>query len=127
LSIVLGALLRGRRLLSFQSDVVLPSKDETMHQRKGSKSKPLIRSIFKPAAKSVGGNHFRLQLEALEQRALLSVAPAGSEFRVNTFTTALQGYPAVAADAAGDYVVAWQSNGQTNSYNIYAQRLRAAL
>lgn len=54
----------------------------------------------------------------------------GGEFRVNTFTTGTQSAPAVAMDATGDFVIAWQSFGQyTNSYlnqigscNVYAQR-----
>ncbi|MFO1430156.1 MAG: hypothetical protein U1F76_08460 [Candidatus Competibacteraceae bacterium] len=49
------------------------------------------------------------------------------EFRVNTTTTGRQWYPAVAMDAAGDFVVAWQSQGQDGSgWGIYAQRYNAA-
>jgi hypothetical protein len=54
----------------------------------------------------------------------------GNDFRVNSTTTSAQVQPAVAADAAGDFVVAWQSNGQDGSsaasYGIYAQRYDAA-
>jgi hypothetical protein len=47
----------------------------------------------------------------------------GSGFRVNTTTTGDQMYSSVAADAAGDFVVTWSSNGQDGSgWGIYAQR-----
>ena len=39
-------------------------------------------------------------------------SPQGGEFRVNTVTTSDQQNPAVAMDADGDFVVAWQSNDQ---------------
>jgi hypothetical protein len=49
--------------------------------------------------------------------------PDGTEFRVNSFTTGGQRYPAIGSDIAGSFVVAWQSNGQDGSgYGIYAQR-----
>ena len=52
--------------------------------------------------------------------------PQGGEFRVNTFTTSIDQFPAVAMDAAGDFVVAWQSNPQDGSfYGVYAQAYRA--
>src|SRR5688572_8274596 len=64
--------------------------------------------------------------EPLERRVLLSLSPAGGEFPVNTFTTNAQTIPAVAADADGDFVVAWQSEGQDgNGPGIYAQRFDA--
>jgi hypothetical protein len=51
----------------------------------------------------------------------------GSEFRVNSYTTSDQSYPAVAMDAAGNFVVTWMSLGQDGSgYGIYAQRYNAA-
>src|SRR5262249_45223564 len=44
-------------------------------------------------------------------------------FRVNSFTTDAQRVPSVAMDAAGEFVVAWESFGQDGeSYGIYAQR-----
>src|SRR5262249_45412675 len=44
--------------------------------------------------------------------------PQGGEFRVNTYTTGAQANPAVAMDAAGDFLVAWHSYPQpyTNAY-----------
>ena len=66
---------------------------------------------------------------ALSTPLLLSPAtaeaqtPLGSEFQINTYTTANQVNPSVAIDSDGDFVVAWQSYGQDGShYGIYAQR-----
>src|SRR5207253_2788466 len=51
----------------------------------------------------------------------------GPEFRVNTFTTGGQRAPRVAANAVGDFVIAWQSQNQDGSgYGVYAQRYSAA-
>jgi hypothetical protein len=66
------------------------------------------------------------RIEGLEPRTLLAVAPvapAGTEFRVNTTTLHSQADPAVAMDAAGDSVVAWVTSDGTG---IYAQRYDAA-
>jgi hypothetical protein len=50
-------------------------------------------------------------------------AAQGGEFQVNTYTTNIQERPAVAMDADGDFVVAWQSLAQDGSgQGIYAQR-----
>jgi hypothetical protein len=46
--------------------------------------------------------------------------PLGPEFRVNTYTTSDQGRPSVAADSAGNFVVAWDSGSYPR--NIFAQR-----
>jgi hypothetical protein len=54
------------------------------------------------------------------QRYASSGAPAGPEFRVNTYTTNVQKYPAVAADPSGNFVVVWQSF--TDSNDIFGQR-----
>jgi hypothetical protein len=46
-----------------------------------------------------------------------------SEFQVNSYTADTQLYPSVAASAAGDFVVAWQSNTQDgSSFGVFAQR-----
>jgi phage tail sheath gpL-like len=45
------------------------------------------------------------------QRFASSGAPLGSEFRVNTYTTANQYIPSVASDSAGNFVVAWTNSG----------------
>ena len=53
--------------------------------------------------------------------------PTDCEFQVNTYTTSDQAAPAVAMDAASDFVVVWQSKGQDGSdYGVYAQRYNAA-
>jgi hypothetical protein len=57
----------------------------------------------------------------------LAQVPAGSAFQVNTYTTADQYGRAIAVDARGNFVVAWQSEGQDGSgYGIFAQRFDAA-
>ena len=51
------------------------------------------------------------------------LVPVGSEFQVNSYTTSAQTYPAVAADAEGNFVVAWTSSLQDGYYDgIFAQR-----
>jgi hypothetical protein len=50
------------------------------------------------------------------------------EFQVNTFTSAFQSEPAVAMDAAGDFVVVWQSYDQASAnsqFDIYARPYRS--
>jgi hypothetical protein len=57
------------------------------------------------------------------QRYAASGQPLGPEFRVNTHTTGNQSVPSVAADAAGNFVIAWTSYGQDGSANgVFAQR-----
>lgn len=61
------------------------------------------------------------------QRYLASGAPDGTQFRANTFTTGRQWLPAVADDAAGNFVTIWQSEGQDGSQSgIYGQRFGVA-
>ena len=49
--------------------------------------------------------------------------PHGAEFRANTFTTAGQELPAVAAVFFGDFVVVWRSYGQDgSSHGVFGQR-----
>ena len=53
-------------------------------------------------------------------------AAAAASCRVNTFTTYDQLNPATAMDAAGDFVIVWQSSQQedptSNAYGVFAQR-----
>jgi len=55
----------------------------------------------------------------------------GGEFQVNTYTTSYQENPAVALDAAGDFVVVWGSDGSSgtdsSSYSIQGQRCQFGL
>ena len=47
----------------------------------------------------------------------------GTEFRVNSYTTGAQRVPAVGANAAGDFVVVWESYGQDGSkWGVFGQR-----
>jgi hypothetical protein len=63
----------------------------------------------------------------LGQRFASSGAPVGPEFRVNSYTTYYQGFPSVAADAAGSFVVVWQSATQDGQhYGIFGQRYAGA-
>jgi hypothetical protein len=57
------------------------------------------------------------------QRYAASGMPLGAEFRVNSYTTAQQAVPAVAADGSGTFVVVWQSVGQDGaSIGVFGQR-----
>jgi hypothetical protein len=57
------------------------------------------------------------------QRFSASAAPAGTEFRVNTFTTAEQFDGRVATDVGGNFVVAWVSRtADGSSDGIFGQR-----
>src|SRR5438552_10455192 len=57
------------------------------------------------------------------QRYSSSGPALGPEFRVNTYTTTDQSSPAVAADAAGNFVVVWSSLDQDGSGSgIFGQR-----
>jgi len=47
--------------------------------------------------------------------ALADVAPVGSEFQVNTYTTGSQLRPKVSADASGAFVVVWDAGGDYGS------------
>jgi hypothetical protein len=51
---------------------------------------------------------------------------AGAEFRVNTYTTSAQLKPVVAADAAGRFVVVWQSVQDGDQYGVFGQRFDAS-
>ena len=53
--------------------------------------------------------------------------PLGAQFQVNTYTGYRQYLPAVAADSAGDFVVAWSSRGQDGSgLGVFARRFDSA-
>ena len=60
------------------------------------------------------------------QRYASNGSTQGAQFQVNTYTTDTQTYPSVAADADGDFVVAWQSLGSsgtdTDGFSIQVQR-----
>jgi hypothetical protein len=61
------------------------------------------------------------------QRYAGSGAPLGTEFRVNTYTTAEQGFPSIASASTGNFVVVWQSLSQDGSQEgIFGQRYAAS-
>jgi len=61
------------------------------------------------------------------QRFSSAGAALGGEFQINTFMTATQAYPAVAADSAGNFLVAWQSLFQDGSgRGIFGRRYNSA-
>ncbi|MFK7906288.1 MAG: hypothetical protein AB8B69_14245 [Chitinophagales bacterium] len=50
-------------------------------------------------------------------------SPKGNEFRVNTTTASVQSGASVGMDRDGDFVIAWQSDGQDGSgFGIYAKQ-----
>lgn len=51
---------------------------------------------------------------------------AGSEFRVNTYTTSGQFLPAVAADGRGGFVVLWGGVGATDGGGVFGRRFDSA-
>ncbi len=60
------------------------------------------------------------------QRYSADGAAAGLPFQVNTWWMGDQSQPAVAMSRGGDFVVAWQSDGQdSDGYGIYARRFAA--
>jgi hypothetical protein len=57
------------------------------------------------------------------QRFDANGAHVGEEFQVNTYTTGDQRHPSVTADANGNFVVVWDSDGQDgNSRGVFAQQ-----
>src|SRR5258706_1669199 len=59
--------------------------------------------------------------------ATVLAQPAGSEFRVNTYTTNKQDFPSAAADSVGNFVVVWASYQQDGSNaGVYGQRYSSA-
>ena len=64
------------------------------------------------------------------QRYDASGNPVGSEFQINSFTTDDQRGSLVSADAEGNFIVVWQSNGSygtdTSGFSIQGQRYDAS-
>lgn len=78
---------------------------------------------------SLGSGGGDVELESVQgQRFASDGAAIGAQFQVNSYTTNGQTYPAVAVDAFGDFVVAWQSYGSYGSdpdLSIQGQRFCA--
>ena len=65
----------------------------------------------------------RVLVVAAVLAASVSGLAAGPEFQVNTYTTDYQWFSSVASDAAGNFVVIWESSGQDGSgWGIFGQR-----
>ncbi len=63
----------------------------------------------------------------IERRFDASGAQQGDETIVNTHTAGRQRHPALCNDAAGNFVIVWQSDGQDGSgYGVFGQRFDAA-
>jgi hypothetical protein len=61
------------------------------------------------------------------QRYDAAGTPLGGNFRVNSYTTGSQGFPVVAVDPLGNFVVVWESSGQdASSTGIFGRRYGAA-
>jgi len=63
-----------------------------------------------------------LEIDVFGQRFANSGTPLGPEFRVNTFSTAIQTRGSVAADSAGNFVVVWTSYDSYPSFGVFGQR-----
>jgi hypothetical protein len=51
----------------------------------------------------------------------------GGQFQLNSYTVSTQFFPAVAVDADGDFVAAWESYGQDGNYEgVFARRFNSA-
>lgn len=63
--------------------------------------------------------------EICGQRYAAKGEPVGTQFQINVHTQDSQSDPAVTMNAAGDFAVAWSSEGQTKGADIYAQKYSA--
>ncbi len=52
----------------------------------------------------------------------LGTAVLGPQLQINTYTTSAQRNPAVASDAAGNFVVVWESYQDGSYQGIFGQR-----
>ena len=76
---------------------------------------------------SVGSDNDALSIQG--QRYDAAGATLGTQFQVNTYSTGNQSVPAVAADASGNFLVVWQSNGSAGTdsdQSIQGQRYNSA-
>ena len=73
---------------------------------------------------SVAGELGDASFGVYAQRYSSDGAPAGTEFRVNTYTSGVQHYPAVAADSDGDFVIVWtgENDQDGNLAGVFGQR-----
>jgi hypothetical protein len=65
--------------------------------------------------------------EVFARRFDASGIPQGIELQINTYTVGNQRFPAVAVEGDGDFVVAWQSNGQDgDGAGVFARRFASS-
>lgn len=77
------------------------------------------------SAESTGSNTGEYRYSIRAQRYDSSGVPDGEEFQVNAYTSALQAFSTVAADADGDAVVTWTSWGSTGTDDsVYSVQAR---
>ncbi|MGB5676410.1 MAG: DUF2341 domain-containing protein, partial [Gammaproteobacteria bacterium] len=115
---------------------VVPIGDETLVNTTTNDAQSISSSVSSAIATDAGGDYVVVWTSNLQDGSGNGVyaqlynadgTPQGTEFLVNTVTTDNQSSPSVAMDAAGNFVVAWQSNLQDgDNYGIYAQRFNAA-
>jgi hypothetical protein len=76
----------------------------------------------------LGASALALGTILYSSNAQAQFAPAGSEFRVNDYTSSNQERPAVAMDSDGDYVVVYEGYGAADVLHnvIYARRYNAS-
>jgi hypothetical protein len=81
-------------------------------------------------AGAVAGNCIRCTQGPIESYiaglSVFSKATAAASFQVHTYTAGGQGYASAAADADGDFVVAWTSNHDGAGSGIFARRFSPA-
>jgi phosphoheptose isomerase len=105
-------------------------KDYTLHKQrqliaKLEKMKARLLSLEQVLKLSGSALALGLMLNSGEAQAQAPLAQ-GSEFKVNTYTTDAQQFPAIAMDSDGNFVVTWGSWNQDDSYTgIFAQRYNA--
>ena len=113
------------------SSQVVPARPHTLERGTATAhdlglSARVLLAPIRPSESGFSRASRRFSAEALEPRTLLAFGAIGPEFRVNTTTLNNQLLPAVAADAHGNFVIAWESVEQNGiGLNIYAQRYDA--
>jgi len=63
---------------------------------------------------------------AFGQRYASSGTPLGGEFRATTNTSGVEGFPSVAADSSGNFVVVWEGGLAITTYCICGQRFASS-
>jgi hypothetical protein len=81
-------------------------------------------------AGAVAGNCVRCTQGPIEsyiaRLGALDQITASASFQVHTYTAGIQGYSTAAADADGDFVVAWQSSHDVDGAGVFARRFSSA-